>query len=240
MTHWPGPISYAAARLSTAPWFPAFGDPAAELAAARDAAVVCDLAPLAALACRRSRRGEPFCRASSPTTWRRSRPARRSIRRGARPRGACWRTSSLRRVDADALRAAAARAAARADSQATRHVRAALEGHDRRRERGKRCASASAGPAARQAVESLGVGAPPLHRSAAIAEGRCFSAAGQALRRHRRAGAARRHAGIDWPTRARPAGFPCWQWLTIRAGVPVILPADAGSVHSADDQPGRA
>jgi folate-binding protein YgfZ len=35
-------------------------------------------------------------------------------------------------------------------------------------------------------------------------------------------------AGTLWNTfsaRARPAGFPCWEWLTVRAGVPVVTPS---------------
>jgi folate-binding protein YgfZ len=80
------------------------------------------------------------------------------------------------------------------------------------------------GPVAAKCVESVLGSVPPLLRFEAIGE-----AALAALPDGRFIGLVGPEQGRALWGRlaecAKPAGFPCWQWLTIRAGVPAILPA---------------
>lgn len=65
---------------------------------------------------------------------------------------------------------------------------------------------------------------PSVHRSTAITGGVVLALPGSRFV----AFVAPAQAAAAWTalaTRARPAGFPVWQWLTIRAGVPVITAA---------------
>ena len=80
------------------------------------------------------------------------------------------------------------------------------------------------GPAAARCIESTLGRVPPLFRFETIAEAALAALPGG------------RFVAVTAPAHARalrdrlaeaakPAGFACWKWLTIRAGVPVILPA---------------
>ena len=79
------------------------------------------------------------------------------------------------------------------------------------------------GPAAARCVEAVAGSAPPVHRSAPVSGGAIFGIAGGRFV----AIVAPENAPSLWDrlaAQARPAGFGCWQWLTIRAGVPIVLP----------------
>ena len=80
------------------------------------------------------------------------------------------------------------------------------------------------GPEAARAVAALTDVQPAPHRDVAVDGGTLVALPGRrfvlALDPH--------HAVPLWEKLqqiARPAGFPVWQWLTIRAGVPVVTPA---------------
>jgi len=80
------------------------------------------------------------------------------------------------------------------------------------------------GPEAVRAVDALAGVEPAPHRGVVVSGGTLIALPGRrfvvALDPH--------HAVSRWEKLqqfARPAGFPVWQWLTIRAGVPVINPA---------------
>jgi folate-binding protein YgfZ len=77
------------------------------------------------------------------------------------------------------------------------------------------------GPAALQCIAAVGA-APALHRSATIDGGTIAALSGSRFIGF----VAPDEAPALWDrlTGARAAGFPCWRWLTIRAGVPMILP----------------
>ncbi|HEX8010353.1 MAG TPA: folate-binding protein [Casimicrobiaceae bacterium] len=78
------------------------------------------------------------------------------------------------------------------------------------------------GPAARACLaEALGA-TPLLHRAMAIDGGALIEVPGERFI----ALVAPERAPSLWGrlARARAAGFPCWQWLTVRAGVAIITP----------------
>lgn len=79
------------------------------------------------------------------------------------------------------------------------------------------------GPAAAARIAELAGAAPALLRWTAIEGGSVAALPGSrfiaSVDPVAAPGLWDRLAGV-----ARPAGFPCWRWLTVRAGVPVILP----------------
>jgi hypothetical protein len=80
------------------------------------------------------------------------------------------------------------------------------------------------GPAAAAGIAAtIGV-TPPLHHSTAIDGGTVIALRGN---RFLLAASAERAPAL-WDTlvaRARPAGFACWQWLAVRAAIPMVKPA---------------
>jgi len=78
------------------------------------------------------------------------------------------------------------------------------------------------GPAAARSLAAAGVAVPALHRSEPIDDGAIAALPGSRFVAFvAPAGGPALWARFE---DARAAGFPCWRWLTIRAGVPMILP----------------
>jgi hypothetical protein len=78
------------------------------------------------------------------------------------------------------------------------------------------------GPAAAARVTSVFGSAPAPHHSLVIEGGALIALPGGRFVVR----VVAEHAKGAWSrlSATRPAGFPCWQWLTVRAGVPVITP----------------
>jgi folate-binding protein YgfZ len=199
-----------------------FGDTENELVAARDAAVVCDLQPLASLRVA-GPDAETFLQgqvtsdvtelgfgASQYSAW-------------CTPKGRVLANFLLRRVDAETfelllpepllasirkrLGMFVLRSKVALDDASERTVRIGV-----------------GGPAAAQLVEVTAGAVPPVLHAVTLDGGVLVRVLGD------RFVAIVSPEGADqlWDrlaAGARPVGFPSWQWLTLRAGVPVILPA---------------
>jgi len=199
-----------------------FGDAAAELGAARDTAVACDLAPLGAIAVE-GPDAATFLQGqlTNDVTLLRPGAAQRSawcspkgrvladflLRRSGEERFELLLPASLVEPVAKRLRMYVLRAKVRVADLGGGTVRLGL-----------------GGPAAAACIAgTIGVTPPVLHSTAVegatlivLAENRFVLLAAPDA------------APALWDTlaaRARPGGFACWQWLTVRAGVPVVTPA---------------
>jgi hypothetical protein len=89
---------------------------------------------------------------------------------------------------------------------------------------GERVGIGVGGPRAAEALRAASLDAPPLFRARAIDDGLIVSVPGRRFI----ALVQERAAESLWGRLAetgRPAGFAVWQWLTVRAGVPVITAA---------------
>jgi folate-binding protein YgfZ len=221
MTRWHEALTARGASFD-GPVVSGFGNPAAELAAARDTAVVCDLAPVAAL-----RIGGPdaeaFLQGQFTNDVTELAPDACQYSAWCSPKGRVLANFLLRRTDGASfelllpepllasirkrLGMFVLRAKVTLDDASAASVRIAI-----------------GGPAAQEAVEALGAGVPAVHRSAPFPGGTLFRVPGTRFV----AIVAPEGAAQAWDrlaAHARPAGFECWRWLTIRAGVPAILPA---------------
>jgi hypothetical protein len=200
----------------------AFSDPAAELAAARDAAVISDLGALASLRVAGAD-AEPFLQGQLTSDVAALTPGSAQYSAWCSPKGRVLTNFLLRRIDAQSFvlllpEPLLAPIRKRLGMFVLRSRVTIEDASDATARIG------IGGPAAAGCVESAFGTVPPLLRFEAIAEGALAALPGG------------RFMGLVAPERARalwgrlaecakPAGFPCWQWLTIRAGVPVILPA---------------
>ena len=221
MTHWHEALSARGASFDGSV-VSEFGDPAAELAAARDAAVLCDLAPVAVLRIS-GPDAEAFLQGQFTNDVAALDPGATQYSAWCSPKGRVLANFLLRRIDSATfelllpapllapirkrLGMFVLRAKVVLDDASATSVRIGI-----------------AGRRALEAVEALGVGAPPLHRSVPFPGGAMYQVPGARFV----AIVAPESAAPTWDRlaeRARPAGFECWRWLTIRAAVPVILPA---------------
>ena len=198
-----------------------FGDPAGELAAAREAAVVCDLATLAALRVSGAD-AEAFLQgqltgdvttlddgASQYSAW-------------CSPKGRVLANFLLRRSNGETfelilpapllepihkrLGMFVLRAKVRLEDASAASVRIGI-----------------GGPEAARAVAAVVARAPSVHRSVPVDGGVLLQVNGA---RFMAIVAPERAAQLwhQFAAHARPAGFSCWRWLLICAGVAVILP----------------
>jgi folate-binding protein YgfZ len=199
-----------------------FGDPAAELAAARDAAVLCDLEPLAALRVH-GRDAEAFLQGQVTSDVAALASGAAQYSAWCTPKGRVLANFLLRRLNEETfelllpepLRAPirkrlgmfVLRSRVAFDEADTSAVRMGI-----------------GGPAAGEAVKAAMGSLPSLLRSIPLDGGELLQVRGA-----RFVGiVATGHAEALWDRlgrSARPAGFRCWKWLTVRSGVPVILPA---------------
>jgi tRNA-modifying protein YgfZ len=196
----------------------AFGDPAGELAAARDDAIVCDLAPLSSLAVA-GPDAAAFLQGQFTNDVASLAVGASQFSAWCSPKGRVLADFLLRRSAADAFEILLPDAL-------LEPVRKRLGMFVLRSKVTLTDASGAAvrlgvgGPGAAARVTSALGTAPELHRATAIDGAALLALPGGrflVLVVPERAEAA-------WSrlSAARPAGFPCWQWLTVRAGVPVI------------------
>ncbi len=198
-----------------------FGDAAAELAAARDAAVICDLEPLAAISIA-GPDAATFLQgqltsdvtlladgASHPSAW-------------CSPKGRVLANFLLRRVTGEQFELLLPSSLVDAIVKRLRMyvLRARVVIADAR---DGAVRFGLGGPAAAACIAAtIGV-TPPMHHSAAVDGGTLIVLPGNRFLLL----AAPAHAPTLWNTlasRAHAAGFACWEWLTVRAAVPVITP----------------
>ena len=198
----------------------AFGDPTGELVAARDAAVACDLGPLAALRVTGADAASflqgqltsdvdalaPEC--LQPSAW-------------CSPKGRVLANLILRRLAADGFELLLPRVLLgpvhRRLAMFVLRSKVAIEDASDATIR-----LGIGGPAAAQCVAAVVGATPVLYRCAAIEGGMMAGLPGARFIVFVEPS----QAPSVWKrfATARAAGFPCWRWLTIRAGVPMILP----------------
>jgi folate-binding protein YgfZ len=198
-----------------------FADPAQERAAARDGAVICDLTSLAALRVTGSD-AEAFLQGQLTSDVAALAPGASQYSAWCSPKGRVLANFLLRRFDGAAfelllpavllapirkrLGMFVLRSKVVLEDASTMSVRIGI-----------------GGPMAPRCAEAVAGTAPPIHRSAALAGGALLGLVGN------------RFVAIVPPEsatplwdrltqHAQPAGFSCWQWLAVRAGVPVVLP----------------
>jgi len=198
-----------------------FGDPDGELVAARDAAVACDLGPLAALRVSGAD-AATFLQGQLTSDVDALEPGSLHLSAWCSPKGRVLANFMLRRIDADGFELLLPRLLLESvQRRLTMFVlRSKVAIHD--------ASDATirigiGGPAAAQCIAAaIGI-APALHRSTAIEGGAMAGLPGSRFI----AFLEPLHAASLWHRLGAvcAAGFPCWRWLTIRAGVPMILPS---------------
>lgn len=199
-----------------------FGAASAELKAARDGAVVCDLAPIGALTVSGA---DASTFLQGQVTSDVTRLAVGGVQRSAwcTPKGRVAANFLLRRI---------------ADDQFELLLPASLAGSIAKRLRMYVLRSKVDVADASEASVRLGVGgpaaaaciaatispAPPVHHAAAIDGGTVITLSYNRFL----VVAVPDHAPTLWNTlaaKARAAGFPCWTWLGVRAAEPIVTPA---------------
>ena len=197
-----------------------FGNPAGELAAARDTAIVCDLAPLAAI-----RVAGPdaasFLQGQVTSDIEALAPGLLQLSAWCSPKGRVLANFLVRCIDARHFELLLPRllleSIRRRLSMFVLRSKVAIDDAS-----GERLRIGIGGPAALQCIAAAG-GAPPApYHSTAIDGGTIAALPGSRFI----ASIAPAEAPALWDrlTGACAAGFQCWRWLTIRAGVPMILP----------------
>jgi folate-binding protein YgfZ len=191
-----------------------------ELAAARDRAVVCDLAPLGTLAV-----GGPDAAAFLQGQFTNDVDA---LEAGASqfsawcsPKGRVFANFLLRRLAADRFEALLP--ASLLEPLRKRLGMFVLRSKVTLADAGDATVRFGlGGPSAPTCVSGAFGTVPALHRSCAIEGGALISLPGGRFAVF----VAPEHAQAAWArlSQARPGGFPCWQWLTLRAGVPAVTP----------------
>ncbi len=199
-----------------------FGNPADELAAARDAAVLCDLTPLATM---RVAGTDAATFLQGQLTNDVSALVEGSAQYSAwcSPKGRILANLLLLRTGAttfEMLLSSSLSAAIR--KRLTMFVlRSKVVIEDTSAERVR---IGVGGPRASTALRIASLDAPPIFRWRAVDGGLIVSLPGRRFIALLQQGAAEPLWG-RLSEAARPAGFPAWQWLTIRAGIPVISAA---------------
>ena len=199
-----------------------FGDPAAELAAARDGAVLCDLAPLALLGVTGAD-AVAFLQGQLTNDVETLPVGASHFSAWCSPKGRVLANFLVHRTGADAfellLHASLAESIRKRLGMFVLRARVTIDD-----------LSASivrlgvGGPGAAECLATAFGAAPALHRSMSAGSGTLIAFRGGRFVAFVEA----EHAETLWDRisdhGARAAGFPCWQWLTVRAGVPVITP----------------
>ena len=198
----------------------AFGDPERELAAARDDAVICDLAPLSSLLAE-GPDAAAFLQGQFTNDLDSLAVGASQFSAWCSPKGRVLANFVIRRVAAEAFEMLlpGALLAPIQKRLGMFILRSKVKLVDASRAAVR---LGVGGPAATACVTAAFGSAPALHRSLAVEGGALIALPGTrfvVLVAPERAEATWSHLSP-----ARPAGFPCWQWLTVRAGVPVIAP----------------
>ena len=198
----------------------AFGNPAGELAAARDAAVACDLAPLAALRVAGAD-AESFLQGQVTSDVEALAPGSLQLSAWCSPKGRVLANFIVRRIDAEQFELLLPRllleSIRRRLSMFVLRSKVAIDDASAQTVR-----IGIGGPVALHCIAAAGGSAPAPYRSAAIDGGTIATLPGSRFI----AFVAPAGAPALWDrlNGVRAAGFPCWRWLTIRAGMPMILP----------------
>ncbi|MDQ2963370.1 MAG: folate-binding protein [Pseudomonadota bacterium] len=198
----------------------AFGNPAGELAAARDTAVVCDLGPLAALRIAGAD-ATSFLQGQVTSDVQALAPGSLHLSAWCSPKGRVLVNFIVRRIDAEHIELLLPRLLLESvRKRLSMFVLRSKVTVDDASEQTVRIGIG--GTAAAQCLAAGDAPLPALYRSAAIDGGTIAALPGSRFI----AFVAPAEAPALWDrlTSARAAGFPCWRWLTIRAGVPMILP----------------
>ncbi|HEX9277370.1 MAG TPA: folate-binding protein [Casimicrobiaceae bacterium] len=197
-----------------------FGNPAGELEAARDAAIICDLGPLAALRVAGADAAN-FLQGQVTSDVEALAPGSLQLSAWCSPKGRVLANFIVRRIDAERFELLLPRllieSIRRRLSMFVLRSKVAIDDASDPSVR-----IGIGGPAALQRIADAGCPAPALYRSAAIDGGTIAALPGSRFI----AFVAPAGAPALWDrlSSVRAAGFPCWRWLTIRAGVPMILP----------------
>jgi folate-binding protein YgfZ len=201
-----------------------FGDPAAELAAARDHAVVCDLTPLGVLRVAGPDAAD-FLQGQLTSDVLSLAPGASQLTAWCSPKGRMLANFLVRRIDGAAFELMLPLTLL--DTVRTRLslfvLRSKLTIGDAS---GASVRVGVGGPDASVAIRGVFGDAPALLRSMATTDGAVVALRGGGFVVHTEP----QQATALWDrlaAAARPAGFPVWQWLTIQAGVPVITPPTA-------------
>jgi len=197
-----------------------FGDAPGERAAARDAAVLCDLAPVGAIAVT-GPEAEPFLQGQVTSDL--ARLADGAVQRSAwcNPKGRVLANFLLHRISGEhfEMLLPASLLASTAKRLSMYVLRAKVKVADAGN---KRVHIGLGGPAAAACISAIAV-TPSVTHATAIEGGVLIALSPDRFL----LGVALEQAPTLWNTlsaRARPAGFPSWEWLTVRAGVPVVTP----------------
>ncbi|HUH92979.1 MAG TPA: folate-binding protein [Casimicrobiaceae bacterium] len=199
-----------------------FGDAAAELGAARDTAVLCDLAPCGVIAIE-GPDAASFLQGQFTNDVTRLEAGASQRSAWCSPKGRVLANFLLRRASAERFELLLPGALVEPIAQRLRMyvLRAKVGVADAS---GETVRLGLGGPAAAAGVAATIGGTPTVHRSitldgaslVVLADNRFLLLASPEA------------APALWnalAARARPAGFVCWEWLTVRAGVPVVTPA---------------
>jgi folate-binding protein YgfZ len=198
----------------------AFNDAEAELAAARDAAVVCDLGPLAALLVA-GRDAAAFLQGQLTNDIEALASGSLQLSAWCSPKGRVLANFIVRRVDAERFELLLPRllleSIRRRLSMYVLRSKVTIVDGSRDTVR-----IGIGGPAAATCVAAAGASIQGPYRTAPIDGATIASLTGERFI----AFVSPEHAPVLWDrfAPARGAGFPCWRWLTIRAGVPMVLP----------------
>jgi hypothetical protein len=201
-----------------------FGDPDGELTAARDRAVVCDLAPLGVLRVAGTDAAD-FLQGQLTSDVLSLAPGASQLAAWCSPKGRMLANFLVRRVDGVAfdLMLPVTLLDAVLKRLALFVLRSKVTISDAS---GVSVRVGVGGPDASVAIRSVLGDAPALPRSLTTPDGAVVALPGGRYVVY----AEPRQAGLLWDRltgAARPAGFPVWQWLTIQAGVVVITPPTA-------------
>jgi folate-binding protein YgfZ len=203
-----------------------FGGPAAELAAARDDAVLCDLAPLALLAVTGAD-AVTFLQGQLTNDVEALPVGASHLSAWCSPKGRVLANFLVRRAAADAfdllLPASLAEPTRKLLGMFVLRSQVTIADVSDTTVR-----LGVGGPRAADGLAAAFGAAPALHRSTTIGGGALIALTGGRFI----AFVEPEHAGSVWERlsglEVHAAGFPCWQWLTVRAGVPVITPPTQG------------
>jgi tRNA-modifying protein YgfZ len=199
-----------------------FGDPVGELAAARDAAVLCDLAPLASLAVA-GPDAAAFLQGQMTNDVETLVVGASQFSAWCSPKGRVLANFLLRRVAEDSfellLPVSLSEPIRKRLSMFVFRSRVTLaDASDATVRLG------AGGPTAATHLAAAFGAVPALHRSTAIEGGTLIALPGGRFV----ACVVPEGAPVLWQRLSAAAlcaaGFPCWQWLTVRAAVPVITP----------------
>jgi folate-binding protein YgfZ len=198
-----------------------FGDLRGELAAARDGAVLCDLAPLGAIAVS-GPEAEAFLQGQLTSDV--AQLAEGAVQRSAwcSAKGRVVASFLLRRIGAERfellLPASLLASTARRLSMYVLRSKVKVEPA-----RDIELRLGLGGPAAAASIAATIAVTPAVNHATAIDGGALIALSADRFL----FAVAPAQAPTLWnmfSARARPAGFPCWEWLTIRGGVPVVTP----------------